>query len=151
MRIACLGGGPAGLYFAIAMKLRNPAHETAVFERNKAGDTAISCVGTIQLLDLGRRVGGDPERQAAVSDQHPHEFGADIAIGAGYEDHADELPCFAQGSQFAMPSMLRPSSARVIASAHGAKTSKLPGRAKASDVALFKLRAYRDAPRNGVP
>ena len=27
MRIACLGGGPAGLYFAIAMKLRDPAHE----------------------------------------------------------------------------------------------------------------------------
>lgn len=39
MRIACLGGGPAGLYFAIAMKLRNPAHEIAVFERNRAGDT----------------------------------------------------------------------------------------------------------------
>ena len=27
MRIACLGGGPAGLYFAISMKLREPAHE----------------------------------------------------------------------------------------------------------------------------
>ena len=26
MRIACLGGGPAGLYFAISMKLRDPAH-----------------------------------------------------------------------------------------------------------------------------
>jgi anthraniloyl-CoA monooxygenase len=39
MRIACLGGGPAGLYFAISMKLRNPAHEVEVFERNKAGDT----------------------------------------------------------------------------------------------------------------
>jgi anthraniloyl-CoA monooxygenase len=39
MRIACIGGGPAGLYFAIAMKLRNPAHEIAVFERNRAGDT----------------------------------------------------------------------------------------------------------------
>ena len=25
MRVACLGGGPAGLYFAIAMKLRDPA------------------------------------------------------------------------------------------------------------------------------
>jgi anthraniloyl-CoA monooxygenase len=39
MRIACIGGGPAGLYFAIAMKLRDPAHHIAVFERNKAGDT----------------------------------------------------------------------------------------------------------------
>ncbi len=39
MRIACLGGGPAGLYFAISMKLANPAHVIDVFERNKAGDT----------------------------------------------------------------------------------------------------------------
>lgn len=39
MRIACLGGGPAGLYFAISMKLHNPAHEIVVFERNRADDT----------------------------------------------------------------------------------------------------------------
>ena len=39
MKIACLGGGPAGLYFAISMKLRNPAHDIAVFERNKPDDT----------------------------------------------------------------------------------------------------------------
>jgi anthraniloyl-CoA monooxygenase len=39
MRIACLGGGPAGLYFAISMKLRDPSHAVEVFERNKPGDT----------------------------------------------------------------------------------------------------------------
>jgi anthraniloyl-CoA monooxygenase len=39
MRIACLGGGPAGLYFAISMKLRDPASEVVVFERNRADDT----------------------------------------------------------------------------------------------------------------
>ncbi len=39
MRIACLGGGPAGLYFAISMKLRNPAHDIVLFERNKPDDT----------------------------------------------------------------------------------------------------------------
>jgi anthraniloyl-CoA monooxygenase len=39
VRIACLGGGPAGLYFAISMKLRDPAHEVVVFERNRADDT----------------------------------------------------------------------------------------------------------------
>lgn len=39
MRIACLGGGPAGLYFAISMKLRDPAHEIVVFERNRPDDT----------------------------------------------------------------------------------------------------------------
>ncbi|WP_028670572.1 bifunctional salicylyl-CoA 5-hydroxylase/oxidoreductase [Saccharospirillum impatiens] len=39
MKIACLGGGPAGLYFAISAKLRNPDHDIQVFERNKADDT----------------------------------------------------------------------------------------------------------------
>jgi anthraniloyl-CoA monooxygenase len=39
MRVACLGGGPAGIYFAISMKLRNPEHDIHVFERNRSGDT----------------------------------------------------------------------------------------------------------------
>ena len=39
MRVACLGGGPAGLYFAISMKLRDPSHRITVIERNKANDT----------------------------------------------------------------------------------------------------------------
>ena len=39
MRIICLGGGPAGLYFAILAKKANPAHEVTVLERNRAGDT----------------------------------------------------------------------------------------------------------------
>lgn len=39
MRVACLGGGPAGLYFAISLKLRQPEAEVTVFERNKPDDT----------------------------------------------------------------------------------------------------------------
>ncbi len=39
MKIACLGGGPAGLYFGISMKLRNPDHQITVYERNKPDDT----------------------------------------------------------------------------------------------------------------
>ena len=39
MRIVCLGGGPAGLYFAISMKLRDPSAEIMVVERNKFDDT----------------------------------------------------------------------------------------------------------------
>ncbi len=39
MRIACLGGGPAGLYFAISMKLRDARHDIDVFERNAKGVT----------------------------------------------------------------------------------------------------------------
>ena len=39
MKIVCLGGGPAGVYLAISMKLRNPEHEITVYERNKSEDT----------------------------------------------------------------------------------------------------------------
>ncbi|MDH3662796.1 MAG: FAD-dependent monooxygenase, partial [Alphaproteobacteria bacterium] len=39
MRVACLGGGPAGLYVAISLKLRDPDHEIVVVERNRPDDT----------------------------------------------------------------------------------------------------------------
>jgi putative NAD(P)-binding protein len=39
MRISCVGGGPAGLYFAILMKQRDSDHEITVFEREPAGLT----------------------------------------------------------------------------------------------------------------
>jgi len=39
MKIACIGGGPGGLYFAISMKLRNPEHEITIVEQNKPHDT----------------------------------------------------------------------------------------------------------------
>jgi anthraniloyl-CoA monooxygenase len=39
MKVACVGGGPAGLYFAISMKLRDATHDITVFERNRPDDT----------------------------------------------------------------------------------------------------------------
>ena len=39
VRIVCVGGGPAGLYFAILMKRSHPDHEIVVLERNRPGDT----------------------------------------------------------------------------------------------------------------
>lgn len=39
MRIKIIGGGPAGLYFAILMKKANPAHQIEIFERNGPDDT----------------------------------------------------------------------------------------------------------------
>ncbi|NBD12573.1 FAD-binding monooxygenase [Corallococcus sp. c25j21] len=39
MRIVCVGGGPAGLYFAILAKRSNARHDVTVVERNPAGVT----------------------------------------------------------------------------------------------------------------
>ena len=39
MRIVCIGGGPAGLYFGLLMKSRNPDYEVTVVERNRPYDT----------------------------------------------------------------------------------------------------------------
>jgi len=37
LRVACVGGGPAGLYFALLLKLREPWHDVTVFERSAPG------------------------------------------------------------------------------------------------------------------
>ncbi|MFG3440698.1 FAD-dependent monooxygenase [Nonomuraea sp. NPDC047897] len=39
MKVACVGGGPASLYFAILMKRVDPSHDITVYERNPAGST----------------------------------------------------------------------------------------------------------------
>ncbi|MGH7680992.1 MAG: bifunctional salicylyl-CoA 5-hydroxylase/oxidoreductase [Candidatus Eiseniibacteriota bacterium] len=39
MKAVCIGGGPAGLFFAILLKKADPRHEVQVYERNKPDDT----------------------------------------------------------------------------------------------------------------
>ncbi|WP_425258215.1 bifunctional salicylyl-CoA 5-hydroxylase/oxidoreductase [Rubrivivax sp. RP6-9] len=39
MRIVCIGGGPAGLYFALLMQQQDPTHRITVVERNRPYDT----------------------------------------------------------------------------------------------------------------
>ncbi|MCC6575170.1 MAG: bifunctional salicylyl-CoA 5-hydroxylase/oxidoreductase [Planctomycetes bacterium] len=39
MKIVCIGGGPAGLYFGILMKKQDARHDITIVERNKANDT----------------------------------------------------------------------------------------------------------------
>lgn len=65
MKVLCLGGGPAGLYFAISMKLRDPSHDVTVLERNRANDTF--GWGVVLSDDaLGRMQKNDPKSTDAI-------------------------------------------------------------------------------------
>src|SRR5258705_11368205 len=39
MKLNIVGGGPAGLYFAILMKKQDPSHQITIYERNGPNDT----------------------------------------------------------------------------------------------------------------
>ncbi|MER6675235.1 FAD-dependent monooxygenase [Streptomyces sp. NPDC000983] len=39
VKVACVGGGPAGLYLSILLKLQDPSHDITVHERNAEGST----------------------------------------------------------------------------------------------------------------
>ncbi len=68
MKTVCPGGGSAGLYFAISMKLRDPSHQVTVIERNRDSDT-FSWGGAV-----GRRAGPDAEKRPAKHAGHPRSL-----------------------------------------------------------------------------
>jgi anthraniloyl-CoA monooxygenase len=77
MKILCLGGGPAGLYFAISMKLRDPSHDVTVLERNRANDTF--GWGVVLSDDaLERMQKNDPKSTEAIRDHFA--YWDDIAV-----------------------------------------------------------------------
>ncbi len=71
MRIVCVGGGPAGLYLSILLKLADERHDVRVLERNRAGDTfGFGVVFSDKTMEnLGS---ADPISQKAVTDSFWH-------------------------------------------------------------------------------
>ena len=71
MNILCIGGGPAGLYFALLMKQQNPAHQITVVERNRPYDTfGWGVVFSDQTLDNLRVA--DPATAKLIGDAFNH-------------------------------------------------------------------------------
>ena len=65
MKIACIGGGPAGLYFGILMKKAHPEAEITVYERNRPDDTfGWGVVFSDETLDGFQEA--DPESYAEI-------------------------------------------------------------------------------------
>jgi len=77
MKIACLGGGPAGLYFAISMKRRQPDAEITVIERNRPNDTFGWGV-VLSDETLENLAANDPESAARIRDHFA--YWDDIAV-----------------------------------------------------------------------
>ncbi len=71
MKIVCLGGGPAGLYFALLMKRANPEHDITVVERNRPYDTfGWGVVFSDQTL--GNLQAADPVTASRILDSFNH-------------------------------------------------------------------------------
>jgi len=68
MKIVCIGGGPAGLYFGLLMKARHPQHEIVVVERNLPYDTfgwgVVFSDATMDNMRAWDRVTADEIQQA---------------------------------------------------------------------------------------
>jgi anthraniloyl-CoA monooxygenase len=80
VRIVTVGGGPAGLYFAILMRKADPAHEVTVLERNRPGDTfGFGVVFSDATLDTFREA--DPETHAGITQAFAHWDDIDIQYG----------------------------------------------------------------------
>jgi len=79
VKIACVGAGPAGLYFAISMKLRDPTHEIEVFERNAPGVTfgwgVVFSDQTVENLTAN-----DPPSAKIIADEFAHWDDIDVHI-----------------------------------------------------------------------
>jgi anthraniloyl-CoA monooxygenase len=69
VRIAVVGGGPGGLYFAALAKQLNPDHEITVWERNAAGDTF-----GFGVVFSDETLGGIQHADRSIFDQMQREF-----------------------------------------------------------------------------
>src|ERR1700712_1534377 len=67
MKVAILGGGPAGLYFSLLMEKANPEHEVTVLERN-APDATFGWGVVFSDQTLGNFRAADPESFQEISD-----------------------------------------------------------------------------------
>jgi anthraniloyl-CoA monooxygenase len=77
MRIACLGGGPASLYFSILMKKQQPDCEIVVYERNPRDVTwGFGVVFSDSTMDGFSSA--DPETHKRITDEFAHWDDIDI-------------------------------------------------------------------------
>ncbi|MBF5042115.1 bifunctional salicylyl-CoA 5-hydroxylase/oxidoreductase [Aggregicoccus sp. 17bor-14] len=77
MKILCIGGGPAGLYFSILMKRADPSHDITVLERNPPEQTFGWGV-VFSDETLGNLLEADPETGRAITETFAHWDAIDV-------------------------------------------------------------------------
>ncbi len=77
MRIVCVGGGPAGLFFSILMKKADPSHEITVIERNPP-DVTYGFGVVFSDATLEEIAGADPPSYAEIAAGFHHWDDIDI-------------------------------------------------------------------------
>jgi 2-polyprenyl-6-methoxyphenol hydroxylase-like FAD-dependent oxidoreductase len=89
VKIACIGGGPAGLYLGILVKRSAPEHEVVIFERNRPADTFGFGV-VFSDATLGNLAAADPETHAEITSRFARwddieiQFGGDVLRSTGH-------------------------------------------------------------------
>lgn len=83
MRIVCLGGGPAGLYFSILVKKADPTCDVTVIERNRPDDTF-----GWGVVFSDKTIGGFREADEQVADEIERSF-----------RHWDDIDVFFKGTK----------------------------------------------------
>ncbi|MGB7231002.1 MAG: bifunctional salicylyl-CoA 5-hydroxylase/oxidoreductase [Candidatus Acidiferrum sp.] len=77
MRIVCLGGGPAGLYFSILAKKANPLWDITVVERNRP-DSTFGWGVVFSDKTMGGFKDADVETHAAITESFRHWDDIDV-------------------------------------------------------------------------
>jgi anthraniloyl-CoA monooxygenase len=77
MRVTVVGGGPAGLFFALLMKKADPRHEVLVLERNRPDDTFGWGV-VFSDATLGALASADADTHRQITDHFAHWDDIDI-------------------------------------------------------------------------
>jgi 2-polyprenyl-6-methoxyphenol hydroxylase-like FAD-dependent oxidoreductase len=80
VKIACIGGGPAGLYLGILVKRSAPEHDVVVFERNRPADTFGFGV-VFSDATLGNLAAADPQTHGEITSRFARWDDIEIQVG----------------------------------------------------------------------
>jgi len=80
VKIACIGGGPAGLYLGILVKRSAPEHDVVIYERNQP-DVTFGFGVVFSDATLGHLASADPETHAEITASFARWDDIEIHVG----------------------------------------------------------------------